>query len=362
MTTFEFDTEIEKELRGLNVPACSYAIIFPDGLLVSGAIGLADISQFRSATADTVYHLFSATKLYTATAVMQFIEAEKLSLEDPLTKILPEYQATPLNLITIQNLLNHTSGLIDTVPAIVSARRVGKALPDTMEVLRRYKLKAARPPGGKIEYRNVNYMILGEIIERISGQNYVDYVTSHILHPLGMKVGFTHPDTLKADLATGYVGRWNPTLMAVRLMMPELRWVIGGRSGKLLAMQPYELDSIPVGGLVGSVVQFAPFLRAHLNHGADILSKESALKMRELTAKGQAGFDSKVGMGLGWKIGETNGRRFFNHEGSGAGFATETRIYPDQKIGIILMTNGYGISVHRTLHKICEAICDRVQH
>lgn len=359
MSTFKFASEIENGLRSVNAPACSYAIITPKGLLDTGAVGLADISQSRSATADTVYHLFSATKLYTATAVMQLIAAEKLSLEDPFTKIFPEYQATALNLITIQNLLNHTSGLPDTVPAVVSARRVGMPLPNTTDVLRRYKLKVVRPPGVKIEYRNVNYMILGEIIERISGQTYGDYVTSHILQPLGMRVSFTYMDTSRVDLATGYVSRWNPTLMAVRLMMPDLRWVVGERSGKLIAMQPYELDSIPVGGLVGSVVQFAPFLRAHLNKGEAILSEESTLKMRELTAKGQAGFDSKVGMGLGWKIGEINGRRFFNHEGSGAGFTTETRIYPDQKIGIILMTNGYGISVHRALHKICEAICDQ---
>jgi CubicO group peptidase (beta-lactamase class C family) len=194
------------------------------------------------------------------------------------------------------------------------------------------------------------------VIERVSGQSYVDYIHEHILRPLKMNVAFTFTELMQSDMATGYVSRWEPTLLAVRLMMPKMRWVIGKRIGSLVEMQPYELDSIPVGGLVGAVEQFAPFLVAHLNNGKGILREESALQMREVVVKGQAGFDAKVGMGLGWKIGESRGSLFFNHEGSGAGFTTETRLYPDKKLGILLMTNGYGLPVHRALFKNCEAI------
>jgi CubicO group peptidase (beta-lactamase class C family) len=78
--------------------------------------------------------------------------------------------------------------------------------------------------------------------------------------------------------------------------------------------------------------------------------------MRSLIASGQAGFEAKLGMGLGWKVGEINGRRFYNHEGSGAGFTTETRIYPDENLGIVLMMNDYGVRFHHLQHRICEAI------
>jgi len=80
-----------------------------------------------------------------------------------------------------------------------------------------------------VEYRNVNYVILGNIIERLSGQPYTDYVSVHILRPLGSQAAFTCTGAMKAGMATGYVSRYDPTLLMIRLMMPGLRWVIGER-------------------------------------------------------------------------------------------------------------------------------------
>ncbi|MBN1453594.1 MAG: beta-lactamase family protein [Anaerolineales bacterium] len=361
MTVPHFASVIENEVLSPSVPSCAYAVVAPDGIVTSGAVGLADLAQSRPVTVDTAYHLFSATKLYTATAVMQLVETSKISLDTPFTKILPEYRSDALDGITIKHLLSHTSGLPDTIPAVIAVRRIGESVPVIAEVLKRYNLKPRRKSGMKVEYRNVNYMILGEVIERISGRSYVDYVTGHILQPLGMQAAFTYTDTMKTDMATGYISRWDPTLLAVRLTMPGMRWVIGERIGRLVAMRPYDLDSVPIGGLIGSVLQFAPFLIAHLNNGKGILCAESALQMREMAATGQAGFDAKIGMGLGWKIGESNGAQFFNHEGGGAGFATETRIYPDKRLGIMLLTNGYGTRVHRALYRVCETVYQMIQ-
>jgi len=348
---------IEKELQALGVPGCSYAVVTRDGLVASGGVGLADLAQVRPAAADTAYHLFSSTKLYTATAVMQLVEVGKLSLETPFTEILQEYRSATLDAITVQHLLSHTSGLPDTIPAVVAAREAGIPAPSTLEVLKRYSLKPKRKPGQKVEYRNVNYAILGSLIEQLTRQSYVDYMAEHILQPLGMQVAFTYTEAMKGDIATGYLSRWDPMLLIMRLVMPDLaRVAIGERVGRLVALKPYDLDTLPIGGLVGSAVAFAPFVIAHLNDGKGILKSESALQMRSLIAKGQAGFEAKIGTGLGWKIGESNGYRFYNHEGSGAGFITETRIYPERGIGVILMMNGYGIPVHRAQHCICEAL------
>ncbi len=350
------DPIIVRNVISKTVPSCAYVVVSPEGILAAGAVGQADLASFRPATVDTAYHLFSATKLYTATAIMQLVESGKISLEDSFTKVLSEYHSDALDAITLQHLLSHTSGLPETLPALLSVRPAGTPVPSTAEVLRRYSLKPASKPGLKVEYRNVNFMILGEIIERASGQSYVDYITEHILTPLKMNVAFSHTESMQKNMATGYIRRWDPTLLMVRLARPGLRWVIGRRTGGLVGMQPYELDSVPVGGLVGPVEQFAPFLVAHLNDGQGILRQESALKMREVVARGQAGFDAKIGMGLGWKIGEFNGLTFFNHEGGGAGYTTETRIYPGKRLGMLMMTNGFGTGVNQALFKVCEAI------
>jgi D-alanyl-D-alanine carboxypeptidase len=321
---------------------------------------VADLAQKRPATSETVYHLFSATKLYTATAIMQLIEAGKLILDTGFTQILPEYRSKTLDPITVRHLLSHTSGLNDTTPALLAAHPGGQQGPTTADVLKHYLLKPKHGPGRKVEYRNVNFMILGRIIEILSGESYVDYVTEHILRPLGMPAAFSYTPEMLANSATGYQDRNDLTLLLVRLAMPGLRWVIGERSGRWVAIRPYEIDSLPIGGLLGPAAAFAPFLIAHLNDGQGILKASSALQMRSLIASGQAGFEAKLGMGLGWKIGEIDGRRFYNHEGSGAGFATETRIYPDENLGILLMMNVSGIRFHHLQHHICETIRAKV--
>ena len=103
-------------------------------------------------------------------------------------------------------------------------------------------------------------------------------------------------------------------------------------------------------------MEFAPFLIAHLNEGRGILQAESARQMQAMVAQGQAGYESKAGVGLGWKIGEVDGRMFLNHEGGGAGFTSETRLYPQEQLGIIMLMNVMGVKVNRLAHRVCEMI------
>lgn len=328
-------------------------------VVASGAVGYADVGQRRPATAKTAYHLFSATKLYTATAVMQLVESGKLQLDDPLTEFLPEYRSTEMDKVTIKHLLSHSSGLKDTMSAFLAVRPGGAPAPTTAEALSRYNMKTGREPGSKVEYRNVNYAILGEIVSRCSGQPYTDYVSEHILRPLDMKAAFSLTETMKEDAATGYLSFWDPTHFLLRFAMRDVgRWALGDRMNGLVELHDYDLDSAAIGGLVGSVEDFALFVIAHLNEGQGILQPDSAQLMQTVAAEGQAGFVASVGVGLGWKIGEIEDRPFLNHEGGGAGFATETRIYPEAGIGIVLAMNLSGMAAHRAAHRICELIYD----
>jgi CubicO group peptidase (beta-lactamase class C family) len=208
-----------------------------------------------------------------------------------------------------------------------------------------------------VEYRNVNYALLGEIITRRSGQPYTTYVTAHILQPLGMNVAFSFTPEMQSDAASGYIEYWNPMRLILRWLMPDVtRKVSGPRSGKWMELRDYNLDTAAIGGLVGSAVEFAPFLIAHLNEGRGILRANSVQQMQTIMARGQAGVESKVGVGLGWKIGQVNGCAFLNHEGSGAGFTSETRLYPQDQIGIIMLMNVMGVKVNQLAHRVCGMI------
>jgi CubicO group peptidase (beta-lactamase class C family) len=347
---------IQSELQSATIPGCSLVIVDRNGIISSSAFGYADLQQQRPPTPKTAYHLFSGTKLYTATAVMQLVEAVKLTLDDPLGKHIAGLGRAEN--ISIKQLLSHTSGLKDTLKAFLAVHFEDEAPITTTEALSRYKISLKREPGAQVEYCNANYALLGEIITRVSGQPYTRYVTEHILQPLQMPVAFTLTKEMKVDAATGYMRRWEPMRWLFRLMMPgTAKKMYGDHINGFVALRNYGLDTASIGGLVGSVIGFAPFVIAHLNDGKGILTKDSSQLMQRMVAQGQAGIASKVGVGLGWKIGQDREEAFINHEGGGAGFTSETRIYPDRGIGLVIAMNRMSMpQANMVAHRICEKI------
>jgi hypothetical protein len=102
---------------------------------------------------------------------------------------------------------------------------------------------------------------------------------------------------------------------------------------------------------------------AHLNNGAGILAKDTSQLMQTMVARGQAGIASKVGIGLGWKFGQTGEEIFINHEGGGAGFTSETRIYPARGIGLVIAMNRMSMpQTSMVAHRICEKIMNEFTH
>jgi len=352
-------SSVEQALREARVPGCSIALVDTSGALSSAGFGLADVRHRRPATPETVYHLFSGTKLFTATAVLQLEERGLLSVADRLEKFFPELASVAH--VRVVDLLSHTSGLRDPIRSFLAIRFASESLPSSGEALAAYPLKASRLPGTKVAYGNVNYALLGELITRVSGMEYRDYVTRHVLEPLGMRAGFVVTDAMRAALATGYIGRWDPMRAATWLLLSNTRGrLYAGTVAGLAELEDFNLVTSAIGGLIGTVPDFARFVRAHLAGGAPILGEASATRMRALVAEGAAGIESRVGTGLGWKHGRVGTRAFLNHEGGGAGFTSELRIYPAEGIGIALAMNQMRMPVTmRLAHRICERVLDR---
>ena len=204
----------------------------------------------------------------------------------------------------------------------------------------------------------MNFAILGEIISRASGMPYCAYVRRRVLAPLASDAAF-EVAPFGARMATGYLSRWDPTRVLIHLRLRRvLPRLYRGRIGRVLELNDYNLASASIGGLVGSVDAFAPFLCAHLNDGTPLVSAASARAMQTLVARGRAGIMSRDGVGLGWKLGHAGDRAFLNHEGNGAGFSSELRLYPDARLGIVMLMNLSSITKTLKLaHAVCERIC-----
>jgi len=169
-----------------SAPSCAVGV-FKDGKVEFAASGLADIATGRVPDADTIYYAGSVAKQFTALAVIQLVVAGKLGLGDDVRKYIPEMplRSPP---ITVDMLLHHTSGLPNNAKLLPLAgyRHAGESTRlETVGMLIRY-LQTAFPPGATFEYSNGGYLLLSELVERLSGLAFADYVAAHILGPLGM--------------------------------------------------------------------------------------------------------------------------------------------------------------------------------
>jgi CubicO group peptidase (beta-lactamase class C family) len=239
--------------------AGSLLIAHGDGQPWSRSWGLLDKAGETPITPDTPMFLASAGKMFTAVSVLQLVEAGKIELDAPLGRYLTDYPNKEMALITIRQLLQHQDGAGDMG---ILARGDGANRASVRTIADIIALNGDRapdfPPGSKTEYNNYGYLLLGAVVERVSGKSYYDYVAKNVFEPAGMtSAGFPDLDHLQA-VATGYTTYYGeePDLVSNREVLPWRGTPAGGgvasandmlkffnalRAGKLLSAQTLEL-------------------------------------------------------------------------------------------------------------------------
>lgn len=335
---------IRAEMRELmtraHVPGMSLAVVSRSGLVHTDALGFADLGRGTPATADTAYLWFSMTKPVTATAALKLADEGRLDLDAPVSEYVDLVRAPGDRQPTVQHLLTHSSGLGNPLP-LKWIHRAGEPGPDQGEMLRRI-LGMRRPfryPVGKAgRYSNVGYLVVAEIIRRVTGEPFDSYVRRSVLDPLGMAAtGFAYAPGRPA--ATGYVRVPRTATPLLSAVLPE--GIAGPRQGSQTALNPFLVDGAGYGGLVGPVTDAAAFVQLHLNDGMHgrhrILREATAQTMRRLTVQG-----NRFRHGQGWfrKPATGSGANYVEHFGTGIGFWNVMRLYPGRNLGAVIMTNG----------------------
>ncbi len=181
------------------------AILVSDGsnIILNKAFGMADYDNNIENTTQTVFEIASLTKQFTATAILMLQEKNLLSVQDPLSKYIPDYPDG--DKIKIYNLLNHSSGIHDYVDSAesIESEKDSFTLEELIELFKNEPLDFE--PGTEFGYSNSNYILLGYIIEKVSQKKYEDYIEENILKPLNLtNTGFlSNKDTIK-NKAIGY--------------------------------------------------------------------------------------------------------------------------------------------------------------
>ena len=172
----------------MNIPGASLAIVEEDVIVYQRGFGHAHPGG-ATPTPQTPFFIGSLTKSITALAVMQLVEAGKVELDAPVQRYLPWFRVADPQAsaqITVRHLLKQTSGL-PVLPGMINlANFDGSTDAAERQVRALSKLKITRPVGSKWEYSNLNYNVLGLIIEAASVEAYEDYIQTHVFTPLGM--------------------------------------------------------------------------------------------------------------------------------------------------------------------------------
>ena len=351
----QMETYLEKLVASGSPPGLSIAVVKDGQMVYNRAFGMADTPLNKPATVNTVYHWWSMTKIPTAMAILQLQERGLLQLDDAVEKHLPwfavDYPAATSPRITLRHLLNHSSGLPDTVPAMIGWVHYEDETRSQTELVKRH-LPTFRTlqfePGSKAVYGNLNYMVLGAVIEAVSGRSYEQYISEEILQPLQMaRSGFVYRAAMAEDEAAG-------TLPVAHFYTPLLPFLLDAKqlvrelAGGLFWMRRLYIDVTPSTGLIGSASDVARLMLAYLNggelEGARILSPQSIALMNESSHVLGEGPNMAAYTGghhgLGWYvIPEAEKRVRLQHHGGGPGFATTLRLYPEKGLGIVILAN-----------------------
>ncbi len=299
------------------------------------------------ASPDVAYHWGSITKIATATAVMQQVEQGRVDLDATLDTYFPEF---PLGRkITVRNLLTHSAGL----PSFEDTHLVafgGNEMSDMASVLESYWPRVeglAYEPGSLSAYHNWNFLILGRLVEKVSGEELTSYVRRHIFTPAGMK-GAAHTTAALAGVPEALAVVTIEQFVATESLLAENGLDTDGfvayRTDKLAHLQPF--DILPAwGGVKSPAADAALFGWMFLNDGEiagnRVLGRST---VREMLSMQKSTAGKPLGMGLAWHLGQQGREPFAEHGGGGPGIDSLLRLYPKRGLSIAVLgnANGYG--------------------
>jgi len=334
----ELEKDLQRMVKKKQPPGMSVAVVKDGQLIYSKGFGWADGPQKIPASPETVYHWWSMTKVPTALAILQLAETGKLGLDDPVSDHLPffqvEFDGVPMPTVTIRQLMRHTSGITDPTPDIIGWVHYDHAIYNQTELVQQHlpnynQLKFA--PDTDTSYSNLGYMVLGAVIEAVSGLSYEDYIHTQILVPLEMtQTGFLYSLDMEGKVAAGS----QPLINLYTPLLPFLldpNELIREQKGGLLWFNPVYVDVTPSTGLIGSVDEAALLVIALLERTGLLTPESHDLLLPTVS--------NPTGRPLGWAAFSSSGRLWVQHSGGGPGFATVMRLYPEENFGVVIMSN-----------------------
>ena len=346
----EAEAILKKQVEHAETPSVQYLIFNRDQVIDHIMYGHAQIDQGIRINEHSNYNAFSVTKTFTALGILQLAEQRLIDLDSPAKKYLAGFPYP--SEITIKQLLSHTSGIPNPVPLswihLVDEHEAFDSHQFFSAIFSRNK-KLSSPPGPKFAYSNLGYVLLGWLIEQVSGLPYEVYIQQNIISKLNInpvELNFRIRDP--ANHATGYHEIISFSYLLLGFLIDKNKY-FEKREGKWKSFRNYYVNGPSYGGLIGTPTAFMKYLRELLNPESTLISPEYK---RTLLTETSILDNKPTGMCFAWFTGKLKNHRFFTHAGGGGGYYCEIRMYPEAGIGSVIFYNRTGFKDERMLDKV----------
>lgn len=320
----------EAVLDAFKVPGIAVVAVKDGEVILAEGFGVRDIASGEPVNADTLFGIASNTKAFTSAAIATLVEQDKLDWDDKVIEHIPEFRLADEDItaqLTIRDLLSHRSGLGLGAGDLMIWPNTDKTMDDLLAGLAHVPIARSLRQG--FAYNNLMFVTAGEVIARVSGMPYGDYITQTFLQPLGMtntRVGFSNIPADNDNFAVGTI-EYDGELHRFPL--------------------DYLEDFSSAGAMASSVNDLSKWLLTQLNNGVAPSGKRLFSKGTQNTMWNVATplpADSNVatefrGVGLGWFLKDYYGVKHVSHSGGILGMLSLTTLIPEHNFGMVVLSN-----------------------
>ncbi|MEJ0105297.1 MAG: serine hydrolase domain-containing protein [Bacteroidota bacterium] len=351
------EARIDSVMKRFDMVGLSVAVVKKGEIIYAHSFGVKNIETKTPLSNADIFRIASISKSFSATSVMQLVEARKLSLSDDVSRLVgftvrnPKF---PDKVITLKMLMSHTSSLNDSQGYFTLDVINPDKNPDWANCYSDYA------PGAGYKYCNLNYNMVGTIIERTSGQRFDKYVKQHVLDPLNLYGGYEVGalDSTRFVTLYGYdsvTKQFTPDPGAYNPRTTEINQYVMGYSTPIFS---------PTGGMKISATDLATYMTMHMYMGkykdVKIMKKKSAKTMQKQVSDGEGGY----GLAIMTTDKIIPGKTMKGHTGSAYGLYSMLFFQPHEKFGIVAITNGcnpvyeggFNLSLKSVLNVLYEEI------
>lgn len=317
------------------LPGLAVGVLIDSQVVYRAGFGTTRMGGGQPITPSTLFHMASITKPFVATAVVQLSNAGKVDLDAPVTRYVPYFRMkdSRASSITVRQLLTHTAGMPDVTDYRWNFPEYDEqSLERWIRGLADSALIAA--PGERWQYSNIGFELLADLVAKVSGESFEDYVQKRILTPLAMRKSTLLMTDIDSSLMAWGHRRASPGPFAIAAYYPYNRRHAGSST------------------LHSNVDDMLRWARANLQRGAldgarilpdpayDQLWKEQHDMLPAMRRAGGNRPDvERMGVGLSWFLETRAGTRYVSHGGGDHGFRTDLLLAPDQRVAVVVMTN-----------------------